>query len=84
MPKKVIKNKYVKPQFIDLFYRTDYTANTVDKFIEIWNNVYNRIPCLECKERSVEIKKDIFDMHKPIFGILRKKYCLQCWLQKVT
>lgn len=84
MSKKVKKKEYVKPQFKDEFYRTDYSATTADKFTELWGNVYNRIPCIECKVNPVQIKREIFDIHEPRFGILRKKYCLHCWLEKVT
>jgi hypothetical protein len=60
MPKKQIKQPK-KPQEIDFFYRTDYSATTVKGFTEIWNKVYNRIPCLQCKKNPVEIKKEIFE-----------------------
>ena len=84
MPKKKEIKEYVKPKFKDEFYRTDYSATTVDKFTEIWKKLYNRIPCIECKQNPVEIKREIFDIHEPRFGILRKKYCLHCWLEKVS
>ena len=84
MPKKKQIKQQKKPQVIDFFYRTDYSATTVNEFTEIWNKVYNRIPCLQCKINPVEIKKEIFDIHEPRFGILRKNYCLHCWLQKVS
>lgn len=84
MSKKIIKKKNIKYQPIDFFYKTDYTCTTVSKFTEMYENVYNRIPCLECKDKAVEIKKEIFDIHEPRFGILRKKYCLHCWLKKVS
>lgn len=81
MPKKQKKEIDIDP--IDFFYETDYTSSNLTKFIEIYKQVYNRIPCLECKKKHVEIKKEIFDLHKPIFGILRKKYCLDCWIKKI-
>lgn len=84
MPKKIKKKEYTKPPPIDCFYRTEYSATTVNQFTQIWNKVYNRIPCVECKVNPVEIKREIFDIHEPRFGILRKKFCMSCWLKKVT
>ena len=84
MPKKIIKKQPEKPEPIDFFYRSIYSETTVNKFMELYKKVYNRIPCIECKENPVEIKKDIFDIHEPRFGILRKNYCMSCWLEKVT
>lgn len=84
MPKKKEIKEQKKTQPIDFFYKTNYSATTVDKFTEIWKKTYNRIPCIECKQNPVEIKREIFDIHEPRFGILRKHYCLHCWLQKVS
>ena len=69
---------------IDFFYETKYKSNTANGIIEIYNKVYERIPCLDCNEKSVEIKRCIIDNYTPTFGILRKKYCLSCWLKRLA
>ena len=51
--------------------------------MEIWQNVHNRIACLNCNIDSVEVKKNIVDKTVPTFGILRKQFCFKCWLNMV-
>ena len=57
MPKKEIIKPKKKVEPVDFFYQSKYTANNVIEFMEIWQNVHNRIACLNCNIESVEIKK---------------------------
>jgi hypothetical protein len=83
MPKKEIIKPKKKVEPVDFFYQSKYTANNVNDFMEIWQNVHNRIACLNCNIEPVEIKKNIVDKTVPTFGILRKQFCFKCWLNMV-
>jgi len=83
MTKKRIVKKEVVISHVNFFYETSYQANTVTKIKEIYDDVMIRIPCNNCKIESVETMMKVKDVIHPTFVIMRKQYCLGCWLQKV-
>ena len=68
-------------QTIDQFYQTEYTFSLASEICTFYNENYYSFICLNCKNKPVDIKKDVIDHKQPLFGIFRKKYCLGCWLK---
>lgn len=68
---------------VDYYFYTSYTANTVNKIMEIYNDVKHSMLCRSCKLTSVDTKLEVRETYHPTFVIVRKHYCLSCWLQKV-
>jgi hypothetical protein len=69
--------------FSDLFYHTQFTATTVTKIKEVYEEVKNKLPCRSCNVNCVETKIEVQDTHHPTFVIARKHTCSSCWLQSV-
>ena len=69
--------------FSDLFYHTQFTATTVTKIKEVYEEVKNKLPCRSCNVNCVETKIEVKDTHHPTFVVARKHTCLSCWLQSV-
>jgi hypothetical protein len=70
--------------FSNLFYNhTQFTATTVTKINEIYEEVKNKLPCRLCNVNCVDAKIEVKDTHNPTFVVTRKHACLSCWLQSV-
>lgn len=69
--------------FRDYYFVTGYTATTVNKITKMYSEVKDKMICQLCNANNVDTKLDIKDTYNPTFVIMRKKYCLLCWLQKV-
>jgi len=69
---------------IDCFFSTKYTASNVNKMLEIYNEMKDMMICRLCNVNCVDTKLECKDTYSPTFVIVRKNYCLSCWLQKVT
>jgi len=72
-----------RPEPVDYFFSTKYTASTVNKMLEIYNEVKDKITCRLCNVTCVDTKLEVKETYSPTFVILRKNYCFSCWLQKV-
>lgn len=91
MSKNKTKNKNDKKTndkivrgFSNLFYHhTQFTATTVTKINEIYEEVKNKLPCRSCNVNCVETTIEVKDTHHPTFVVTRKHLCLSCWLQSV-
>ena len=77
---KYKKKEDNKIRSVDFFYETEYTAHTVNNIKTLYDNV--SFTCRDCKLNNVETKMDIYN-HKPTFIILRKQFCLNCWLKRI-
>ena len=79
------QNKYdtVVNKQIDSYFHTSYTATTVNKILEIYEEVTHKMLCQSCKTGCVDTKLEVTCTYNPTFVITRKNYCLTCWLQKV-
>ena len=73
------KNKKVLP--MDFFIETRYTSNTASGIKELCETT--SFTCIFCKENDVETKMAISDTTLPTFVLLRKHYCLSCWLKLI-
>ena len=62
---------------------TQFTATTVTKINEIYEEVKNKLPCRLCNVNCVDAKIEVKDTHNPTFVVTRKHACLSCWLQSV-
>jgi hypothetical protein len=71
MTKPIIKNKKIKINPVDFFNETSFEANTVNKI----NTIH---------EEPVESKIVVKDTYYPTFVIVRKQYCLHCWLKRIN
>lgn len=69
---------------VDFFFSTNYTASNVNKMLEIYHKVKDRMFCRLCNVNCVDTKLECKDTYGPTFVIVRKNYCVSCWLQKVT
>ncbi len=67
--------------FINFFYDTEYTSNTVNGITKIYDDLKWRFPCNRCQLNCVDTKITVQDTHNPTFVILRQKYCHKCWLR---
>lgn len=77
---KYIKKEDKKVEPVDFFYETKYTAHTATNIKKLYESV--SFICLDCKLNKVETKMDVYNQ-EPTFIILRKHFCLQCWLKHV-
>ena len=84
MPKSIIKNKKIKISPVDFFYETSIEEHTVSKIKETYDDVKYRFPCKDCQVEPVESKIVVKDTYCPIFVIVRKQYCLHCWLKRIN
>jgi|AntAceMinimDraft_18_1070375.scaffolds.fasta_scaffold781764_1 hypothetical protein len=75
--------KLMECEPLDCFFVTSYTASTVNKILEIYHKVKDKMICHACNANCVDTKLDVKDTYSPTFVILRKRYCLSCWLQKM-
>ncbi len=73
------KNKKVLP--VDFFIETRSTSNTASGIKELFKTT--RFTCIFCKENDVDTKISILDTTLPTFVLLRKHYCLSCWLKLI-
>jgi len=70
--------------FSNLFYHhTQFTATTVTKINEIYEEVKNKLPCRSCNVNCVDAKIEVKDTRHPTFVVTRKHVCLSCWLESV-
>lgn len=69
---------------VDCFFSTKYTASNVNKMLEIYHKVKDMMICRSCNVNCVDTKLEVEDTYGPTFVIVRKNYCVSCWLQKVT
>jgi hypothetical protein len=67
---------------IDPFFETNYTATTFDTINQLYQKTH--FYCIICKKNLVDKKIDVQDYSEPRFVILRKSYCIHCWLPMVT
>jgi hypothetical protein len=84
MTKSISKNKKIKFDPVDFFYETSFKENTVNKIKTIYDDFIYRFPCKDCQTEHVESKIEIKDTYNPIFVIVRKQYCLHCWLKRIN
>jgi len=68
---------------VDFFFLTKYTSSNVKQMLEIYNEVKDTMICRACNVNCVDTKLELKDTYGPTFVIVRKNYCLSCWLQKV-
>ncbi len=73
------KNKKVQP--LDFFIETRSTSNTASGIKELFETTH--FTCIFCKENDVDTKISILDTTLPTFVLLRKHYCLSCWLKLI-
>lgn len=73
------KNKKVLP--MDFFIETRSTSNTASGIKELSETT--SFTCIFCKDNDVETKMAISDTKLPTFVLLRKHYCLSCWLKLI-
>ena len=71
-------------EHVDFFFLTKYTSSNVKKMLEIYNKVKDTMICSSCNVNCVDTKLEVKDTYGPTFVIVRKNYCVSCWLQKVT
>ncbi len=73
------KNKKVLP--VDFFIETRCTSNTASGIKELFETTI--FTCIFCKDKNVDTKISILDTTLPTFVLLRKHYCLSCWLKLI-
>jgi len=79
--KSKIQTKNKKVQLVDFFIETPYTSNTASGIKELCDAT--RFICTLCKNNNVDTKMAILDTTLPTFVLLRKHYCLSCWLKLI-
>jgi hypothetical protein len=79
--KSKIKPKNKKVQPLDFFIETRSTSNTASGIKELFETTH--FACVLCKENDVDTKISILDTTLPTFVLLRKHYCLSCWLKLI-
>ena len=84
MTKPIIKKKKIKINPVDFFNETSFEANTVNKINTIYDDLIDRFPCKDCHVDPVESKIVVKDTYYPTFVIVRKQYCLHCWLKRIN
>jgi len=74
-------NKNVRGFSNLFFHHTQFTATTVTKINEVYEEVKNKLPCRSCNVNCVDTKIEVKDTHYPTFVVTRKNLCSSCWLQ---
>jgi len=69
-------------QFIDYYYQTSYTSNTVNGIKKLYKTL--DFACKDCKVKRVDSIMEIQDSKEPTFVISRKNFCQSCWLKRIN
>ena len=65
---------------IDFFYKTDYSFSTTKGITKIYKEIHRDFRCRNFCKNQVESKIEITDTYYPTFTIVRKNFCISCWL----